>query len=402
MSTSTVSVHDVVALVHLAGRTDVCDRAELTAGVDASERLMAWAEAQRLRFVAAMDADDALGALTGKYRSSTSEAKRTAKRAETAERSPEFSDALACGKVTAAHLDRLGESLARLEPGQRQQMLERTPKLVELASNATAGEFELVLRDEERALGREAGVDRLEQQRRDVRLRSWTDRATGMPTYKLTLDPVTGVKFNHAIQAVAEVLFHSDPLPDCPTDAEERIAFIRAHALLQLTDGKGCVKPGRPEMLVVVDATAPDRPPSIDWGLPVEIPRAVLDDLAGAADITTVVVRNGVVLHAPGRLDLGRATRLANRAQRRALRGLYRTCMVPGCSTHFDHCQIHHIHWWERGGRTDLANLGPVCNRHHHLIHDGGWIIRLGPHREITVVTPDGVTRGPPPKSQSP
>ena len=402
MSTTTVTIDDVVALVHEAARTDVCERAELEAGVDASERLMAWAEAQRLRFVAAMDTDDAVGALTRTNRSSTTEAKRTAKRAKLAEKAPEFSDALAKGEVTPTHLDRLGESLARLAPEQQQRMLARTPDLVELASSATAGEFEQMLREEERILGREAGIDRLQQQRRDVRLRSWIDRTTGMAHYRLALDPVTGVKLNQAIQAVAETLFHGDPLPDCPDDPEEKIAFIRAHAMLRLVFDKSGGKPGRPEMLVVVDATEPDRPPTVDWGLPVEIPRCVLDELAGVADITTVVVCNGIVLYAPGQLNLGRSTRLANRAQRRALRGLYRTCMIPGCSTHFDHCQIHHIHWWEHGGHTDLVNLGPVCNLHHHRIHNDGWVIRLGPNREITVLTPDGITRGPPPRGRAP
>ena len=46
-----------------------------------------------------------------------------------------------------------------------------------------------------------------------------------------------------------------------------------------------------------------------------------------------VVVRNGVVLYAPGEPNLGRNTRLANRAQRSALRGLYRSCAIPGGTT---------------------------------------------------------------------
>ncbi|MEP4593339.1 MAG: HNH endonuclease signature motif containing protein, partial [Ilumatobacter sp.] len=108
--------------------------------------------------------------------------------------------------------------------------------------------------------------------------------------------------------------------------------------------------------------------------------------------------RNGVVLHAPGNLDLGRATRLANRAQRRALRGLYATCAIPGCSTGFDRCKLHHVVWWRNGGATDLDNLLPVCSRHHHAIHDGGWNVQLGPNRELTLTLPDGTVRntGPP------
>jgi hypothetical protein len=119
---------------------------------------------------------------------------------------------------------------------------------------------------------------------------------------------------------------------------------------------------GRPEFVAVIDADAPGSSgPVVEWSLPVEIPTRVLADLAGEADVHAVVVRNGVVLYAPGEVDLGRATRLANRAQRRALRAMYRTCALPGCSVHFDRCHLHHIVWWRHDGRTDLANLLPCA-----------------------------------------
>jgi hypothetical protein len=127
----------------------------------------------------------------------------------------------------------------------------------------------------------------------------------------------------------------------------------------------------------------------------------VLAELAGGGDVHAVIVRNGIVLHAPGELNLGRATRLANRAQRRALRALYRTCAIPGCSTHYDRCKLHHVVWWRHGGRTDLDNLLPLCSRHHHNVHDDGWHLVLGPNRGLTVRFPDGTIRnnGPPRRS---
>ncbi len=158
-------------------------------------------------------------------------------------------------------------------------------------------------------------------------------------------------------------------------------------------------------MLVVVDATGAatgsnDGRPIVDWGIPVEIPDRVLYDLYGQPDTTVdvVIVRNGIVLHAPGQLDLGRSTRLANRAQRRALRALYTTCAIPGCGTHFNRCVIHHVTWWEHGGFTDLANLIPLCVLHHHKIHDQNWQITLTADRTLTVTLPDGriMTTGPP------
>ncbi len=137
----------------------------------------------------------------------------------------------------------------------------------------------------------------------------------------------------------------------------------------------------------------------MEFSIPVEVPWRVLAELAGDADVHTVVVRNGVVLHAPGNLNLGRSTRLANRAQRRALRGLYATCAIPGCGVRYDHCKLHHVIWWRHGGCTDLDNLLPVCSRHHHKIHDS----RLGRRRSARTGNspsdyPDGTTQttGPP------
>jgi hypothetical protein len=39
-----------------------------------------------------------------------------------------------------------------------------------------------------------------------------------------------------------------------------------------------------------------------------------------------------------------------------------------------------------------------VCSRHHAKIHDGGWVVELGPHRELTLRLPDGSVQatGPP------
>jgi hypothetical protein len=96
------------------------------------------------------------------------------------------------------------------------------------------------------------------------------------------------------------------------------------------------------------------------------------------------------------RLMIGRETRLANRAQRRALRALYRTCAM--CDVPFDHCQIHHVTWYSLDGLTDIDNLIPICNRHHHLAHEGGWQLHLAANRSLTATQPGGVvtTNGPP------
>jgi predicted restriction endonuclease len=97
-------------------------------------------------------------------------------------------------------------------------------------------------------------------------------------------------------------------------------------------------------------------------------------------------------------MNLGRSARHASSDQRRALRSLYRGCAVPGCHTHFDRCNIHHIIWWSNGGLTDLDNLLPVCVHHHHKIHDTGWTVTLDEQRQLAIILPDRtvMTTGPP------
>jgi hypothetical protein len=153
--------------------------------------------------------------------------------------------------------------------------------------------------------------------------------------------------------------------------------------------------------VVVIDTAQlqPDGTPAVDWGIPIEVPLSVLAQLAGRkVDYQVVIVCNGIVLHAHGVLNLGRSTRIANRAQRRALHGLYRACAIPGCEVDYRWCKLHHIIWWRHGGLTDLDNLLPLCERHHQAVHRRGWRISLGQRRELTVNLPDGttLTTGPP------
>jgi hypothetical protein len=73
---------------------------------------------------------------------------------------------------------------------------------------------------------------------------------------------------------------------------------------------------------------------------------------------------------------------------------MYTTCGMPGCTTAFDHCQIHHVDEWRADlGPTDLGRLLPVCTTHHHLVHDDGWRLDLEPDRTLTVIRPDGHTQ---------
>jgi hypothetical protein len=69
---------------------------------------------------------------------------------------------------------------------------------------------------------------------------------------------------------------------------------------------------------------------------------------------------------------------------------MYRTCAIPGCCTPVSDCEIHHLDEWIHHQLTDLKRLVPLCKRHHHLIHEGGWRIDMDENRLLTVYRPDG------------
>jgi hypothetical protein len=364
-------------------------------------RVRAWLDASEADLVRGLAAEVSFAeqSIAESSKGSLGQASGVMERAATLESTPAMAAALDRGAVTAGHVDAITRAGKTLDPTQREELLDRVDALVDLAEHASQAEFARRVRDEARRLQAADGMDTLERQRRATSLRTWVD-LEGMWNLKACFDPLTGVKLAARVRESLEALFATSTPDTCPTDPRAKQDHLRALALADLIlTGGGAAKPGRPEYVVVVNADAPTTTgPRAEFSIPVEVPWRVLAELAGDADIHTVVVRNGVVLHAPGNLNLGRSTRLANRAQRRALRGLYATCAIPGCTTHYDRCKLHHVIWWRHGGCTDLDNLLPVCVRHHHKIHDAGWVVTLGPNRELTIRFPDGSVQstGPP------
>ena len=90
--------------------------------------------------------------------------------------------------------------------------------------------------------------------------------------------------------------------------------------------------------------------------------------------------------------DLGRSTRTITRAQRRELRAMHKTCVGHGCNVGFEQCEIHHVVFWRFDGKSNIDNLVPVCSKHHHLAHEGGWTLSMTPDRIVTWSRPDGTT----------
>ncbi|MPY81897.1 MAG: DUF222 domain-containing protein [Actinophytocola sp.] len=150
--------------------------------------------------------------------------------------------------------------------------------------------------------------------------------------------------------AFAELLDHTQRAADLPTEAGEKPALLVTMSI----DGLH----GRRE------------PPLLNEDIPIPVGEARL--LACDARVIPAVLGSSGEL-----LDLGRETRLATTAQRRALGLRDRGCVFPGCTRPSNWCQAHHIVDWINGGPSDLDNLVLLCGMHHRLMHTSEWTSRM-------------------------
>jgi hypothetical protein len=203
----------------------------------------------------------------------------------------------------------------------------------------------------------------------------------------LSLDPLADAKVWAAINAATATARAADQSDDDRTWDQ-----LQADVVVDLITRNGDGEPGEraaPEVSVLIDYhTLLDGlhdtsvcETSDGSALPVDTLRRLCCD---AKVVPIVVSGEGEAL------AVGRQCRTATRAQRRALRAMYRTCAHPQCRVGFDACRIHHVVFWFHGGVTDLDNLIPVCEIHHHLVHEGGWTLTLHPDRRTVWRTPDG------------
>ena len=332
-------------------------------------------------------------------RSTSRQAGEVMRRDATGRKAPDLAAAMQRGEVSGAHVDAFGKALAGTTAKAAQGLLDQIQELVPIAAACNPDEFARALRQRVQRLEGDEGIARLERQRRDTRLRCWLDRHTGMWRLSGEFDPVTGALLHQRLDGAVDRLFANETPPTCPADPVAKQDHLRALALVDLTNSDRAGA-GRPETIVVIDTRDldDDGHPLVDWGVPIAAPFTAAQQYLAASRARPVIVDGSNIVDAGGPMQLGRTQRVASAAQRRALAALYPRCAIDGCSVSFRHCTIHHVDWWRHGGKTDIESLLPLCTRHHHRVHDDGWILDLQPDRTLVVTLPDGTSfsTGPP------
>ena len=364
-------------------------------------RISSYVESVRLRAITRLDvfaeassSPDAAQSIIEITRGSRRQAQAAQKRAVTTSEMPSLGDALEQGAIGSDHVDVVAQTMSRMDPVDRSKLANDERWIAEMAASSTPEQLAKKLQSRARQLAHDDGLKVLERQRRAAFLRSWTDKDTGMVCLYGQFDPESGAALIGRLRNATEALFH-DRVPDtCPLD-ERKNDHLRALALLHLSEGKGTTA-GRPDLTVVIDLqTLLDgvhEQSRIEVEGGVTLPVETIRRMACFANIIPAVLGADGVL-----LDLGRSQRLATAQQRTAMRAMYSTCGTPGCAVAFEHCTMHHIAYWRRGGHTDIGNMLPLCSKHHHLAHEGGWQLQLSADRYLTITKPDGSRQTHPP-----
>ena len=324
---------------------------------------------------------------------SASDGLKKQRRAEVLGDAPSFESALSDGRISASHVDALANAAANTTDDVKASLFDAQDELAEQAGSMRPDEFKRHLQATVRGLERSNGLERNQRQRNGTFIMRRLNMATGMIEGTFALHPELGNQVFRAIDAEVAAMIATGEKARDPEFVDRTVSRNRlaAEALGRLIlGGQGLSRPLEADITVIIDARTletgkfHDRSVS-ETGDGLELPPASVLRLLCQGLVTPVIKdRNGNVLF------VGRTVRNANRAQRRALRVMYRTCAFDGCEVPFHRCEIHHIVPWERGGPTDLDNLIPLCSRHHHQVHDLAWKLRLEPDRTLVITQPDG------------
>ena len=309
------------------------------------------------------------------------QADRDARRSETAAAIPSLGRALSIGAISGEHVDTVGRYHRRLDDDERDQLdLDQVSRQAERLPPET---FDRWMRRHVDAMKGDHGLSEAVARRDSSEFRHWFDERSGMGRFAGTLD---AERYETLCNRIEHRMTTLAAEADEPTSKN---AALAAEALVDLIAGDGSGRSGIPSITVIVDERTLRSGPHTESIRQTEnghdLPPETVARLCCDATLRRIVLdRRGLPI------DVGRRHRTATDAQWAVLKALYTCCAWGSCSAPIAWCQAHHILEWEHGGPTDLDNLVPLCTRHHHLVHEGRWRVRLLDDRTLRINRPDG------------
>ncbi len=332
---------------------------------------------------------------------SKAEDRRQERRSGVAASVPLLGDSLGDGLVTGSHLD----AVADVVPDDMIEVLADSREVIESALATDPDAFRNTVRDfvadEERA----RGIDRAQRQHDQRGASMAKNLRSGMTELNASWEPAVGSAVGSIVRAEYRRLRSADQESDHPEHLgdrtpRQRMADAMANVIRRNNSEAGSPNDSLPVVVVgrrTLDGT--DSPGRCEVeGEPISVDTARRFTCDAKVDLIT--------LDELGRpVSLNTLNRHANSKQRRALEAIYGGCGVEGCGVTIGDCHVHHIIPWEFKQESALIDLMPVCSRHHHMLHEGGWTLARSPDWADRWTSPEGEVQerrpNPPPGSTS-
>jgi hypothetical protein len=236
------------------------------------------------------------------------------------------------------------------------------------------------------ALARQHRPRRTEEDLAAARVRRlcWRpDAELGGFRYSGFVPTAEGEQLNQVLTRMAESVG-----PDAATGLWEPFSQRAADALLELAHLRAAIDPDPDSVLAVVHVDADVLAGARDGN-------GMVGDLPISRETARRLMCDAKVEFSIDQPDgttvgIGRASRAVPRWLRRKVAHRDGCCRFPGCGRSIRH--RHHLRYWTAEGPTNADNLVGLCWLHHHLVHEGGWVITGHPDHELVFTGPAGRT----------
>lgn len=246
-----------------------------------------------------------------------------------------------------------------------------------------------------------AGVVEREAERRERRYLRLFPQPDGMTRIAGLLDPESAAIVVAAVDDATSPRRGGPRFVD-PADSARADAIVRdprtteqlaLDALVELVDAAvrsratGTLGARRPDIRVLVTQRDLDRRTGVGFveGQTAAVSVATVERLACDGGLIPILFDEAT----GAALNLGRSQRLHSARQRIVIAARDGGCIAPDCDRPVSWTEVHHIHEFSKGGRTDVDDGVLLCRHHHLLVHNNGWRITRREHEYWLVPPPD-------------
>jgi len=309
-------------------------------------------------------------------------ARLESKRAETVAVFPGLLEAASAGLTSGGHIDSISKHTSKLSEDEKQNL--NYKEITDAATQLPADTFNSHIKRLVKKIKRDHGLADTVSKQKASEFKHWFNNDTGMGNFFGQLDPERYEALTNAVDR------HTRSLANNTSDeATMKDSNLAASAIFELVTSSMKNKQNLPLINIVVDhetlKSGPHETSITQTGLGEELPPETVSRLCCDAVLQKVVLDEKDVP-----INVGRKYRTATDAQWAATKSVYKSCSWQNCERRLSWCQLHHIKEWEHGGPTNLNNLVPLCNHHHHQVHEGKWTIKLKPDRSLKIWKPNG------------